>query len=127
MTRMVLIVDDDADIRTALGSALVDEGYSVAFARNGAEALTRLESEDAFRTSAVILDVRMPEMNGLEFLSVRSRLAELEAVPVVVMTAASYRAELFDPFKACTFLRKPVRLEDLLAALALPPDGVPAN
>jgi CheY-like chemotaxis protein len=127
MSQLILIVDDDAQIRKTLAAALLDEGFSVAFARNGAEALSRLGAEERIRPAAVILDVRMPVMNGIEFLSVRSNVADVEAVPVVVLTAATYRSDLFRPFKDCTLLRKPVRLDALLAALMPMVSDGPAN
>jgi CheY-like chemotaxis protein len=117
MSRLVLIVDDDADIRNALHRALTEEGFSVACAGNGEEALDRLDGPDGCRPAAVILDVRMPVMNGLEFLCYRASMPEVQAVPVLVMTAAGYRDDLFEPFTSCQLMRKPVRLSDLVAAL----------
>ena len=80
----ILIVDDDGDIRTALEMLLSYEGYEVWTARDGAEALARLDAEDANgrQAACVLSDLKMPGMDGLDLLEA---LSERRNAPPVVM------------------------------------------
>jgi len=107
----ILVVDDDADIRSALTQALEFEGYRVASAANGREAWDSLRSAPA--PALILLDLMMPVMNGAEFLDLLRRDEQLRAVPVVVVTAfgsavAPIAAE------AQGVLSKPLDLEQLI-------------
>ena len=77
--KTVLVVDDDRDLRYLLSARLVSAGYMVYGAANGLEALEQMEQHSI---DVVLTDYRMPEMDGLEFLSV-SR-AKWPGTPVVV-------------------------------------------
>jgi CheY-like chemotaxis protein len=105
-----LVVDDDADVRTALIEVLEDEGYKVQSARNGAEALQLVNGPD--RPSVVILDLMMPVMDGHEFLE-RVKSTPAAVIPVVVVSASSTRRTPSE----LPFLRKPVQLEALLGVI----------
>jgi two-component system cell cycle sensor histidine kinase/response regulator CckA len=61
----VLLVDDDAMLRSLLARALADEGYAVLIAENGEQALTLVTTLDG-QLGLVVTDIRMPVMNGLE-------------------------------------------------------------
>lgn len=114
MNQSLLIVDDDADIRNVLSEFLQDEGYAIATAANGREALAHLHAHP--RTAAVLLDLMMPIMNGFQFRAEQKADPAIAAVPVVVMTASgSFDAASID---AEEVLAKPLDLERLLAALA---------
>src|SRR5471030_2296377 len=82
----VLIVDDDPDIRDLLADILVDAGYSVSCAVDGAEALEALGSTS---TGAVLLDLHMRGMNGHEFLARRAVDPRLAKIPVIIMSACA--------------------------------------
>lgn len=86
--RRILVVDDDCDLREILGMALEDEGYEVLLARDGAEALRQLR-EATEPPELIFLDLRMPVMNGWEFLEEQRRDPKIAAVPVVIITADS--------------------------------------
>src|SRR5205823_919433 len=77
--KRVLVVDDDPGIRDALRMILEYEGYQVLTAADGKTALASL---DADSVDAVLLDIKMPGMDGLEILD---RIAEREAAPPVLM------------------------------------------
>jgi CheY-like chemotaxis protein len=66
MGRIVLIVEDDEDIRTTTADILLEEGYSVRLAANGKEALGWLRA--GLRPCVILLDLMMPVMSGYEFL-----------------------------------------------------------
>ncbi len=111
----LLLVDDEAPIRQVLKVVLEKQGFEVALASNGKEAMAVL-GLGGF--SAVITDIKMPEIHGLELLKhVRSQQPTL---PVILMTGFSEIVETKDAFNfgANAFLAKPFKSEDLLAALA---------
>ena len=111
----ILVVDDEAAIRTFLVEGLTDAGYSVATAGNGAEALDLAREHGS---DAVLLDLLMPVMDGLSFLRARQARPDLASVPVVVLSAAG-----LDMLRAATRLRatavlsKPLDLDVLSAVL----------
>lgn len=104
------MVDDETDIRQAVSEVLAEEGYEVAAARDGAEALAKAR---AFHPSLVLLDLMMPVMSGWEFRAAQKCDPELSEIPVVVLSAIS-REEGVD---AQGFLAKPFDLEALLSAV----------
>jgi two-component system, chemotaxis family, chemotaxis protein CheY len=107
----VLLVEDDDGIRDSVRECLVFEGYDVAAAANGAEALVWLER--GVRPSLVLLDMVMPVMSGPELLSRIRADRALADVPVVLMTAAVQR-ELLVGARVEAFLAKPFDLAELL-------------
>lgn len=80
----ILVVDDDADLRESLGDVLRHEGYAVALACNGKEALDLLPGLK--RPCGIVLDMAMPVMNGVEFYQAMSAAPALADIPVVVLT-----------------------------------------
>jgi CheY-like chemotaxis protein len=113
----VLVVEDESLIRTCLAEGLTDAGYHVTTAPNGAEALDRIHEE---RPDAILLDLLMPVMDGLEFLSRRHAQPRLAALPVVVLSAAGVSA-MRDARALCAtaVLSKPIDLDVLSAVLEL--------
>ena len=111
MGTAVLVVDDDETIREFIGMALAEEGYRVAEAPNGAAALDLLARQ---RPCVILLDMRMPVMDGWEFAR-RYRAEHPERAPIIVMTAAA------DAFQRCrevngdACLPKPFDVDQLLA------------
>jgi two-component system response regulator MprA len=109
--RVMLVEDDDA-LRGAVGRALRLEGYEVDEASDGAEALARLAS---LRAGLVVLDVLMPEMDGL---TVCQRLRERgDRTPVLLLTARDLVADRVQGLNAGAddYLTKPFALDELLA------------
>jgi DNA-binding NtrC family response regulator len=105
----VLIVDDDQDIRDMTRYVLEDEGYVVATAGSGEEALARITEH---QPSLVLLDIRMPGVNGFQ---VQERLQELGlAVTVVFMSAEPQLASRVRQYHAAGFLQKPFDLSQFL-------------
>jgi len=109
----ILIVEDEADLRSALARSLRDEGYAVDAADNGADGLFNAESKDY---DAIVLDVMMPQMDGWEVLK---RLRKTKKTPVLMLTA---RDQTRDRIKgldtgADDYVVKPFDLPELLARL----------
>jgi CheY-like chemotaxis protein len=107
---VVMIVDDDDEIREALGDVQEERGYSVIAARDGQQALARLEQGQW--PDAIFLDLWMPVMNGWELLEALSSNPKLGGIPRVVLTAA--RGQKARDLNVAEVLMKPVRLEQVL-------------
>lgn len=106
----LLIVDDEDNFRESLRDAFEDEGYDVAVAADGVEALDVLKARDDVRV--VILDLMMPRMTGAELYEVMQADPRLARIPVIVATSDASRAP-----KGVPVLTKPIRLETLRAAV----------
>jgi two-component system, chemotaxis family, chemotaxis protein CheY len=109
--RRVLVVDDDPDILDALSEILEAEGYDVQRARNGREALQRLEQG---LPDLVLLDLMMPVMDGWEFA--RS-LAPGARPPIIVLSADRNVSAKAKEIGALGWLAKPFELSELLDAV----------
>jgi CheY-like chemotaxis protein len=109
----VLVVEDDDDLREVVAQTLERNGFRVLTARDGQDALDRLEREHA--PCLILLDLMMPRMSGWEFR--RRQLADprLAELPVVVMTATATLDEA--AIHADDILRKPLSFAALLAAV----------
>jgi CheY-like chemotaxis protein len=106
------VVDDDPAILATVEEILTSEGYVVATATNGAQALEAIEQA---RPALVLLDMRMPVLDGWGFA--RGLQARGVAVPVLVMTAAQDARRWAEEIAADGYLPKPFRLLDLLDAV----------
>ena len=103
-SKLVLIVDDDPDLLDVTSFVLAGEGFGVETAKNGEEALQRLRVGKL--PAVVLLDLMMPVMNGYQFLEEVAKIPSLEAIPVVVLTAAS----LMEVPRAVEVVHKPIDL-----------------
>jgi CheY-like chemotaxis protein len=112
--RDVLVVDDDPDIRDAVGECLRYEGYDVHSAVDGRDALERLEY--GLRPAVILLDLMMPVLNGFDVLQALQARADWKTIPVVVVSAnRGYEAD--DLAGAVSILRKPVNVDRLIQAV----------
>jgi CheY-like chemotaxis protein len=110
---IVQVIEDDLHIRGTLRMVLELEGYRVRAAANGREALEQLREVPA---DVILLDLMMPVMTGWEFLAARNADSRLRNVPVIVLSAGGQVAA---SDLAQAVLRKPVELDELLAAVSL--------
>jgi two-component system response regulator MprA len=111
----ILIADDERAVRESLRRALELEGYQIELAADGREALYRLETET--QPDAVVLDVLMPGVDGLEVARTIRRTGS--RIPILMLTARTQvddRVEGLDA-GADDYLTKPFALEELLARL----------
>ena len=109
----VLVVDDDRAIVSTVEAVLVDEGYVVATAADGQQALAELQRE---MPSLVLLDMRMPVMDGWRFAEEVKQQGL--TVPIVVMTAAQDARRWASEIGADGYVSKPFDIDDLLQAVA---------
>ena len=112
--RSILVVDDDAQIRTLLADLLKDEGYKVQQAKSGAEAIAAVTK---WQPDLVMMDVKLPDQDGLAVLRQLKRdHADLE---VIVMTAFGGSSTAIKAMEhgAYDYVTKPFEIDDLLATL----------
>ena len=113
--RVVLVVDDDPDIRDSLADVLKDEGYQVVTAVDGREALVKLRGAGPV-PCLILLDLMMPVMSGPQFYAEKQRDPALAQIPVVIVSADGNVRQ-----KAASlgseYIAKPVRIEQVLDVL----------
>jgi CheY-like chemotaxis protein len=106
----ILVVEDDADSRSALCDALIDAGYMPFAVGDGVEALDHLRT--GARPNLIVLDLMLPRIDGWRFLSILADEPELSAIPVLVCTGA------VDPHPPGVprdhVLQKPIKLDALM-------------
>jgi CheY-like chemotaxis protein len=120
---VVLVVDDDVDVRDALRDLLNDAGYRSVCKADGHQALKYLRKYGP--PAAVLLDLFMPTMNGWEFMDRLKAAPKLASVPVIMVTAN--QPHWGYPVRESMVLRKPVdpdRLLDLLRGRVQADDAV---
>lgn len=107
-----LIVDDEEVIRSGLGEALQDQGFDVTLAANGLEGLRAFHAE---HPDIVVLDIIMPEMDGL---TVCQRIREIADTPIMMLSAQVINEEnIVEGLEAGAdeYLIKPIRIKEFLA------------
>lgn len=114
----VLVVDDSALDRALLKLHLAGDGYQTAFATNGAEALEMLEKEPD-RFDVVLLDRRMPDVDGLTVLARMKEHPRLRMIPVILQTAATEPKDVIEGIRtgAWYYLTKPYDAQMLLSVV----------
>jgi CheY-like chemotaxis protein len=127
--KTILLVDDDEDCHVIYGTHLRHLGHEVLSAHDGVEALRLARGS---RPHVVVVDVRLPQLGGLEVVRTLKASPASAAIPVLVLTAYGEK-NLFESAEesgADAFLTKPCTPEDLEAALApllrgrRPPGGI---
>ncbi|MBN9164820.1 MAG: hypothetical protein BGO98_41575 [Myxococcales bacterium 68-20] len=112
MTPTILTVEDDADLRTLISVVLEEEGYVVITAMNGREALARVQEH---MPDLILLDLRMPVMSGVEFVSqYQARYGNGPRAPFIVMTAGEHASRRCQELRGSGFLPKPFSTDELL-------------
>src|SRR6185295_19627898 len=120
----ILVVDDEAGIRSSVRGVLADEGYRVLEAEDGRGALRLIESE---RPRLVILDIWMPEMDGIELLR---RIRESEPATQVIVISGHGNIETAvtaTKLGAFDFIEKPFSLDGLLHVIDRALESLPEH
>ena len=112
----VLVVDDDGDLRDAICLVLEHNGYRALAASNGEEALTRLRANAP--VDLILLDMMMPVMDGWGFRKSQPDGPAFVEIPVIVLTGDGRASSKAAAIGAAGYLKKPLDLGDLLAAVA---------
>ena len=118
--RPILVVDDDESIRDMLRGVLASAGYKVSLAADGEAALVAIEAE---RPALVLLDMRMPKVDGWEFAR-RLRQRGLH-LPILVMTAIGDARSSAAEIEAVGYLAKPFEVDQLLTQVARHHEAAP--
>ena len=114
-TPKLFVIEDDADIRSAIAETLEMEGYAVETYSNGREGLDALQNQE--QPGLILLDLMMPVMDGWEFMRARKHLDNgAAAVPVFVFSAVADKS-VVQEFGAAGYLRKPLDVETLLSVV----------
>ena len=111
----ILLVDDDFTLRAGLAELLTSHGYHVVCAADGMEALSCLEHEA--RWSAILLDIMMPRLSGVELRQLQMRASGLRGIPTIALTAMPSLSQLDD----CAFhavFAKPLDTKRLVGMLS---------
>jgi DNA-binding response OmpR family regulator len=112
--KKILVVDDEPEVRQLLEHFLTDRGYEVRIAENGRQALAAL---DTFMADVVLLDMHMPEMDGLETLKrLAIRSPSLPVIMVTVNDDIETTARLLQ-LGAADYVPKPFNLDYLEQAI----------
>ena len=109
--RAVLIVEDDLDLLGMVELVLESAGYPVMTPREGAEALEKIARE---MPAAVLLDMKMPGMDGWEFARLFRERYDRQA-PIIVLTAAEDARQRAEEIGAEGYVGKPFEIDELLA------------
>jgi DNA-binding response OmpR family regulator len=113
---LVVVAEDDEDILMLVRASLSGAGYEVAVARDGAAALALLLDR---RPAAAVLDIAMPELDGLEVL-MRARAEPATAeLPIVLLSARAQESDVARGYElgASRYVRKPFSPRDLVAVV----------
>ena len=114
--KLIMVVEDDADLAMSLADVLAAAGYSVAIAEHGRDAIDQLRA--GVRPELILLDMMMPVLDGWGFRAEQVTIPEVAAIPVVALTAAGDVKRKAESIKAAGFLGKPVSIATLLAEVA---------
>lgn len=111
---MILLVDDDPDVRDSLSECLLSSGHEVRTAENGQRALEQLTRGP--RPDLILLDLRMPLLDGYHVLETLRSTERLRSIPVLIVSALrDVEPEALK--RCCGVLPKPVRMDRLIAAV----------
>ena len=120
MLPMILIVDDDPNMRELLALHLGHAGYEVETAEDGIEAGYKVLYR---RPDLILCDVYMPHMDGFEFISALRADSALRDIPVIFLTVAAESDQKAKELGALAYVRKPVRADYLLSVVAANIEG----
>ncbi|HEU4595721.1 MAG TPA: response regulator transcription factor [Pyrinomonadaceae bacterium] len=117
MAKRLLVVDDEAKLLRAVAVTLREEGYEVATARSGAEALVSI---NASVPDLIISDIRMPSMDGYQLARALRSNPRTELIPVIFLTAKGERKDRIAAIRTGidAYLTKPFDPEELLAVVS---------
>lgn len=116
LNKLILVVDDEPDLREMIQYQLASQGFKVETAVNGLDALDKLKT---INPNLIILDMNMPEMGGQEFFRKISDLHNIPQYPILALTANVSIKGLFQEFNVEGYIAKPFTFEELLRAIII--------
>lgn len=117
MKRKILVVDDEPEIVESVESVLLDHGFDVFKAGNGAEALEIAKRE---WPDLIISDICMPGLTGYEFWNELKKINDGKGgkIPMIIISAHGDMSSFFDAWDICSFLSKPFNMQELMAKVS---------
>jgi two-component system chemotaxis response regulator CheY len=117
MAKSVLIVDDSSSVRQVVGIALKSAGYDVIEARDGRDALSKLNGQ---KIHLIISDVNMPNMDGITFVKEVKKLPSYKFTPIIMLTTESQESKKLEgqAAGAKAWVVKPFQPAQMLAAVS---------
>lgn len=112
---LILLVEDDGDIRESLAEVLEDEGYRVAHAADGERGLAQLASGEL--PALILLDMWMPRMDARGFREAQLREPAWAAIPTVLMTGERDAIQVARAMSVTAAIQKPVTIDVLLQVI----------
>ena len=114
MGAKILIVDDEPNLLRMVGYTLQAEGYKIVVAKNGAEALNKVQTE---KPDLLILDVMMPDMSGIEVCEQLRKSSETVDLPIIMLSAKVHVPDKIRGLEAGAdeYITKPIMPEELVA------------
>ncbi len=114
--KTILVIDDEPDLLEIARTHLESAGYQVITASTGREGL---RAAKASLPDLIVLDIAMPEMNGLEMLEVLRGTQGIAATPVLMLTAQGRTQNIFEAehLRVADFIIKPFTCDQLIAAV----------
>jgi len=118
INKTIMVVDDNPDIITIVKTILEGKGYTVLSASSGLELLNMLKNQ---KPDLIILDIMMPEMDGLEVLSRLKAVADTATLPVILLTAKVQYEDVLGGYKlgADYYITKPFTSTQLVNGINL--------
>jgi CheY-like chemotaxis protein len=116
--KTIMVVDDNADIITIVKTILEGSGYQVICASSGQELFTYLEKS---KPDLIVLDIMMPQMDGLQVLTRLKETADTASIPVILLTAKVQYEDVLGGYKlgADYYITKPFTSSQLLNGINL--------
>ncbi|MEE9382221.1 MAG: response regulator [Nannocystaceae bacterium] len=113
----ILVVEDDASVRSLVDKALTAHGYEISLVQDGLEGLTSLETR---RPDLVIVDIMMPRLDGMTFVKALKRNSETSPIPVIFLTAKSDPRSMIEGINvgAKFYIPKPFQINELVSKVA---------
>ena len=112
--KKVLVIDDDTEILNLIRTRL-QAHYEVILASDGEAGLQKIPSE---KPDLILLDIKMPQVDGFTFLRRFKRLDEIKRIPIIVLTAYVNMKDLFEAEGITDYILKPFDAAELLQKIA---------
>ncbi|HOE64002.1 MAG TPA: response regulator [Candidatus Sumerlaeota bacterium] len=126
MPKKILAIDDENDVLLIIKTALLGEGYDVITASNGYDGLALAEDQ---QPDLILLDLRMPEMDGMEVLQQLRNNEKTENLAVIILTGISDKKKIREALdKGITYyIVKPFECQDLISKINLALQDIETN
>jgi len=118
MSHKILAIDDENDVLLIIKTALASEGYDILTASNGFDGLALAEDQ---KPDIILLDLRMPEMDGMEVLEQLRENEKTQDIPVIILTGISDKNKIREALdKGITYyIVKPFECQDLVSKIQI--------